>query len=814
MAGAAPHDLKANLRDHDDALGSGAPKDRLVAENFITTIIDRDLQEGRYREVVTRFPPEPNGYLHIGHAKSICLNFGLARDYGGLCTLRFDDTNPETEDPEFVDAILADVRWLGFDPAQVRFASDYFDRFYACAVQLVEDGLAYVDSVSEETMRELRGTITQPGRPSPYRGRSAEENLDLLERMKAGEFENGAHVLRAKIDLASPNFKLRDPVLYRIVNAPHYRTGDAWHIYPMYDFAHPLEDFIEGVSHSLCTLEFENNRAVYDWLIEALRGKVDFPAAPRPHQYEFARFNMTYTVLSKRKLIGLVREGRVEGWDDPRMPTLSGFRRRGVTPEAIRTFFTERIGVAKTNSRADIGLLEATVRDDLNYRAPRVMAVLEPLRVVLTNVPEGQTEHLTAPYWPHDVPKEGARALPFGRELYIERSDFQERPERGFRRLSPGAKVRLRYAYVIRCDEVVKDERGEVTELRCTYEPDAFGEAPSVGVKGVIHWVSAAEAVPAEFRLYDRLFNVPNPDESEGVYTDLLTPNSLEVKRGFVEPSVLKDPDDTRYQFERQGYFWRDPVVSRPGALVFNRTATLRSVTGASPAPSPPEGRLRAGADRDTWAKATPEETRRETPAARRSQNEAKGRTPKPHDPAADLSPEARGRFERYRGLGANREEAVALAKDEALGGFFEDAHRARPSAQLAGWVANEVGRLRKAQGAAQITPPALAQLVALVESGVLSVRLGKEVLAEMADTGQSAPQIVARRGLEQVSNADALTPVVAAVLAQHPDKVTAYRGGKVGLASFFVGQVMRETQGKANPQQVQALVKAALGDR
>jgi glutaminyl-tRNA synthetase len=789
MAGAAPHHLKAN-DNHGNATGKGAPQNRLVPANFITDIIDRDLAEGRYQEVVTRFPPEPNGYLHIGHAKSICLNFGLAHDYGGLCTLRFDDTNPETEDPEFVESILADVRWLGFEPAQVRFASDYFDRFYACAVQLVRDGLAYVDSVSEEVMRVLRGTTTQPGRPSPYRDRSVEENLDLLERMKAGEFENGAHVLRAKIDLAHPNFKLRDPVLYRIVNAPHYRTGDAWHIYPMYDFAHPLEDFIEGVTHSLCTLEFENNRAIYDWLLEALRGKVGFPEAPRPYQYEFARFNMTYTVLSKRKLIGLVRGGHVRGWDDPRMPTLSGFRRRGVTPEALRAFFTERIGVAKTNSRADIGLLEATIRDDLNNRAPRVMAVLDPLKVVVTNLPEGHTEALSVPYWPHDVPKEGARTVPFGRELYIERSDFQEHPECGFRRLSPGAKVRLRHAYVIRCDEVVKDESGAVTELRCTYEPDSFGKAPSEGVKGVIHWVAAAEAVPAEFRLYGRLFAVPNPEEGEKGYLDLLAPDSLVVKRGVVEPSVRDDPADTRYQFERQGYFWRDPVDSKPEALVFNRIIGLSAMPTASAS-----ARTRSH-HRAQSAK---------TPAAPQ---------PEPQDPAARLSGAARARFERLLTLGANREEAAALAKDAALGDFFEAAHRAQPSPQLASWVASEVARLLKEGAAANLTPSALAELVALVDDGTLSARLGKEVLAEMAATGQSAAQLVEQRGLEQVSSTAALRPIVAEVLAEHPDQIGAYRGGKVGLLGFFVGQVMRKTGGKANPQQAQALLKEALEGR
>ncbi|HEY3247883.1 MAG TPA: glutamine--tRNA ligase/YqeY domain fusion protein [bacterium] len=550
--------------------------ERLVSPNFITEAIDADLRAQRYPGVRTRFPPEPNGYLHIGHAKSICLNFGLAIDYAGACNLRFDDTNPETESLEYVNAIKDDIGWLGFRWAEERYASDYFERLYACAEQLISDGKAYVDSLSSDEISEYRGTIAQPGRPSPYRDRGVEENLDLFRRMRAGEFPDGAHVLRAKIDLASPNMKLRDPVLYRIVHAAHYHAGDGWRIYPLYDFAHPLSDATEGISHSICTLEFENNRAIYDWLIEQLRGKCGLPSSPRPYQYEFARLNLDYTVLSKRKLIRLVADGHVSGWDDPRMPTLSGLRRRGVTPEAIREF-CYRIGVAKTNSRVDPATFEAALRDDLNPRAPRVLAVLRPVRVVLTNYPAGEEEWIEASYWPRDVARTGSRRVPLSREIYIEQDDFMEDPPPGYHRLVPGGRVRLRHAYVIRCDEVIKDDRGEVRGLRCSYEPDTLGKKPSGSpVKGTIHWVSVGHALPADVRLYDRLFTAADPEAEDDDLAAGLNPRSLVVAAGFVEPSVREDAADTRYQFERLGYFWQDPQDSRPDRLVFNRIVTLR----------------------------------------------------------------------------------------------------------------------------------------------------------------------------------------------------------------------------------------------
>ncbi|AEB12361.1 glutamine--tRNA ligase/YqeY domain fusion protein [Marinithermus hydrothermalis] len=751
---------------------------RHVSPNFITEIIDEDLRQGRYKKIVTRFPPEPNGYLHIGHAKSICLNFGIALDYGGECNLRFDDTNPETENEEYVEAIKRDVEWLGFKWAKECYASDYFEKLYECAVELIKAGKAYVDSLSEEEMRAYRGTVDTPGRPSPYRDRSVEENLELFERMRRGEFPNGAHVLRAKIDLASPNMKLRDPVLYRIVHAPHYRTGDRWCIYPMYDFAHPLSDFIEGVTHSLCTLEFENNRAIYDWLVENLKGKCGLPQSPRPHQYEFARLNMDYTVLSKRKLIRLVEGGYVQGWDDPRMPTISGLRRRGVTPEAIRDF-ANRIGVAKANSRVDIRIFEAAIRDDLNHRAPRVLAVLRPLKVVITNYPEDQEEWLEAPYWPHDVPKEGTRKLPFSRELFIERDDFMEDPPKGFRRLTPGGRVRLRHAYVIRCDEVVKNARGEVVELRCTYDPDTLGKNPADGpVKGTIHWVSARHAIRAEMRLYDRLFTVPNPEEGGEDFTRHINPDSLVVVEGYVEPSVRHDPPDTRYQFERLGYFWQDPADSSPERLVFNRIVTLRDArTKPTPRPAKPQPKP---------APAPPKE-----------------------QPA--LTPEQQAALERFKRQGIGKAEALVLAREPKLAAYLEAAGRHASPAALASWVVHELGPAIRAD-AVRVTPEQLAELVRLLEEGTIHTRIAKSVLAEAQASGEAPAAIVEKKGLRQLADEAALEPVVDRVLAAYPDKVEAFRKGKTGLMGFFVGQVMRATEGRANPRVVQALVARKLG--
>jgi glutaminyl-tRNA synthetase len=561
--------------------------------HFLRDLITHDLCSGKHTRVVTRFPPEPNGYLHIGHAKSICLNFGLAVEFGGVCHLRFDDTNPTKEDVEYVDAIMEDVRWLGFDwGTKLFYASDYFERLYGYAVELIEKGKAYVDSLSADEIRAHRGTLTEPGKESPYRNRSTEESLALFARMRAGEFEDGTHVLRAKIDMASPNLTMRDPTLYRIRHVPHHRTGDAWCVYPLYDFTHCLSDAIEGITHSICTLEFANNRPLYDWVLDQL----DVPC--HPQQIEFARLNLTYTVMSKRKLLQLVEEGHVRGWDDPRMPTLSGLRRRGYPPEAIRDF-CERIGVAKRDGVVEVTMLEHSIREDLNRRAPRVMAVLRPLRVVLENYPEGGVEELDAVNNPED-PGAGSRKVPFSRVLYIERDDFREDPPPKFFRLAPGREVRLRYAYIIRCVGVVKNaQSGEIVELRCTYDRETRSGLPASArkVKATLHWVSADRAIDGEVRLYDRLFVREDPEGGKDAdFRAHLNPASLEVLTGCkLEPSLAGVAPGSRWQFERHGYFCVDP--GSPGAVpVFNRTVSLRDAWAKieqANAVVPPTARLR-----------------------------------------------------------------------------------------------------------------------------------------------------------------------------------------------------------------------------
>ena len=547
-----------------------APTDSTSSTDFIRASVEKDLRSNRFGgRVHTRFPPEPNGYLHIGHAKAFCINFGVAADYGGLCNLRFDDTNPTKEETEYVDSIQEDIRWLGFDWGdRLFYASGYFEQLYDFAVQLIKKGKAYVCDLSPDEIREYRGTLTEPGRNSPYRNRSVEENLDLFARMRAGEFEDASRVLRAKIDMASPNINMRDPVMYRILHATHHRTGDKWCIYPMYDFAHGFSDSIEGITHSLCSLEYENHRPLYDWFLDELD-------VYHPQQIEFARLNLSYTVMSKRKLLRLVAKEHVNGWDDPRMPTLAGMRRRGYPPQAIRTFL-DRIGVAKSNSIVDITLLEHFVRQDLNKRAPRVMGVLHPLKVVIDNYPEGLVEDMDCINNPEDASM-GTRKVPFSRELYIERADFREDPPRRFYRLSPGREVRLRYAYFITCVDVIKDEQtGEVIELHCTYDPATRGGDSPDGrkVRGTLHWVSAAHALQVKVRLYDRLFVKPDPDD--GDLESNLNPNSLQVLTGcLVEPSLANATPGSRFQFERQGYFCVDPDSSG-GKPIFNRTVSLR----------------------------------------------------------------------------------------------------------------------------------------------------------------------------------------------------------------------------------------------
>ncbi len=552
--------------------------------DFIRDIIDEDLKAGRHTKVITRFPPEPNGFLHIGHAKSICLNFGLALEYkdklpdsGTRCHLRFDDTDPAKEDTLFEDGIQDDVRWLGFNWDALYHASDYFEKMYEYAEHLIGQGKAYVCSLSDAEIKEYRGNVTTPGKESPYRGRSIEENLELFKGMRKGDFKEGAHVLRAKIDMANPNMKMRDPLLYRIRHTAHHMTGTTWCIYPLYDYAHSVSDAIEGITHSICTLEFENNRELYDWVVDNLKDYAKFPS--RPHQYEFARLNLNYTVMSKRRLLELVEGKHVSGWDDPRLPTIAGMRRRGYTPEAIRAFCAS-VGVAKANSTVDMAQLEFCIRDDLNQKAPRVMAVLKPLKVIIDNYPEDKVEELDASYWPHDVPKEGTRKVPFCREVYIEQDDFMLEPPKDYFRLAPGKEVRLRYGHCITCKEVVKDASGKVTEVHCTYDTEVKPGDNPVGrkIKGTIHWVSARHGVDAEIRLYDRLLTEEAPPAGkDSEFLQAINPNALQVLKGCkVEPSLASTPAGERFQFERQGYFIADQVDSKPGALVFNRIVTLK----------------------------------------------------------------------------------------------------------------------------------------------------------------------------------------------------------------------------------------------
>ncbi|WP_457636707.1 glutamine--tRNA ligase/YqeY domain fusion protein [Oceanithermus sp.] len=759
---------------------SRIPKDeeRLVPSNFITEIIDEDLRSGKYDQIVTRFPPEPNGFPHIGHAIASFIDCGIARDYRGRCHLRMDDTNPLTEEMRYVEAIKRDMAWLGWDWGEhFYYASDYYDRLYEMAEQLIKEGKAYVDSLSEEEIREYRGTVEKPGKPSPYRDRTVEENLDLFRRMAAGEFEEGAHVLRAKIDMSAANMKLRDPILYRILKAEHYRTGGRWKVYPMYDFAHPLSDYIEGITHSLCSSEFIDNRAVYDWLVENLAGKCGLPEWPRPKQIEFGRRSLEYTVVSKRKLVQLVERGLVDGWDDPRLPTLAGLRRRGVRPQAL-TAFARKVGISRTDRTVDIALLEWAIRDDLNPLAPRVMAVTEPLKLVLTNYPEGELDELEAPYFPPDVGKPGSRKVPFGRELWVERSDFALEPPRGWKRLAVGGHTRLRHAYVVRIDEAVTNDAGEVVELRGVYLPESLGKNPEgVKVKGAVHWVAAGPALAAEFRLYDRLFKIPFPDAGEGSFLDHYNPDSLRILRGYVEPSVAADDPDTRYQFERLGYFWRDPVLGRGEQLVFGRIISLK----------------------DTWKKA--EAKKREAGAATKTKPK-----PKREDKAAALDPEARETYERCLHLGVGEAEAVQIARSERLRTYLEDCSAHGPPALAAPWVVHVLGKAIRA-GEVRVTPAGLMELLAQMEKGEFDRRTVKQAL-ELAQEGSGEPLDLARKLAAEQIPAEELRRLIDEVLADNPDKVAELREGKTGLLGFFVGQVMRRSQGRANPEQVQGILK------
>ena len=776
-----------------------------TSTDFIRAKIDDDIRTGKYSNysdrVVTRFPPEPNGYLHIGHAKSICLNFGIANQYSGHCHLRFDDTNPSTEDMEYVESIQNDVRWLGFDWGQHRyFASDYFEKLYAFAQELIRRGKAYVDTSSDDEIRRLRGTISEPGVASPDRDRSVEENLNLFERMRNGEFEDGTHVLRAKIDLSATNTKMRDPLLYRIrKGAHHYRTGDTWCIYPFYDFAHCLSDAIEGITHSICTLEFENNRELYDWVLD----NAGVPR-PRPEQTEFARLNLSYTVMSKRRLLRLVQEKHVSGWDDPRMPTLSGMRRRGIRPSAIRAFCAE-IGVARTHNVIDLARFEHIVRDDLNLEVPRVLCVLRPLEVIIDNYPDGAGESFDAPYYPRDVPKQASRKLPFGKRIFIEREDFAEQPVKGWFRLSPGAEVRLRYAYLIRCTRVVKDDRGNVIRLHCTYDPDSRGGQATDGrkVKGTIHWVSAEDAVDVQVRLYDRLFVHENPDGAEGDFVDYLNPQSLTViAHAKLEPAAAQEAGFERFQFERQGYFAYDPD-SRPGALVFNRIVTLRD-TWAKKQTS----ESAAGSEAGSPAQAV------NTPARQQAlAGSVELTAPKGVEPRALTAEQARD-AQRLADHGVAPSDCDLLAQQPGLVEFFETAIEAgAAAASVAKWIVNELMRELKQRRVSELGFDGrdFGELVKLVDGATITATAGKEVLAAMVAGQGKALEIIEQRGLNRAVSQQQLVQIVDEVLTRNQDKVAQYRQGKEALMGFFVGAVMRATQGKVPAATVTRLLQDKL---
>jgi glutaminyl-tRNA synthetase len=744
------------------------------SKDFLRTIVEEDLKSGKYEKVITRFPPEPNGFPHIGHAKSIHINFGIAKDYNGHCNLRMDDTDPTKEETKYVEALKDAVKWLGFEwNGNVRYTSDYFPKLYEYAQQLIKMGKAYVDSLNEEQIKEYRGTVTSPGRRSEFANRSIEENLDLFERMRNGEFQNGEHILRAKIDMSAANMKMRDPLLYRIRHASHFRTGDEWCIYPMYDFAHCLSDYIEGVSHSICTLEFENNREIYDWLIDTLE-----LAPPRPYQHEFARLGMNYTVMSKRKLLELVNGGYVSGWDDPRMPTIAGYKRRGYTPQSIRNF-CEQIGIAKANSTVDVSQLEFCIRDDLNTKVPRVMCVLDPLKVTIENY-DGY-EEIEASYYPHDVPKEGSRKLPFSKEIYIERDDFMENPPSGYFRLTPEQPVRLKHAYIVTCCEVIKDANGNITEIKAIYHPESKSGSDTSGikVKSAIHWVSKKGAKKVEVRLYDRLFSNEMPEGIED-----LNPDSLHVnKNALIEPAVIDEKPNERFQFERQGYFYADPIDYTDEAPVFNKIVGLK----------------------DSWAKKSKKPETSPKPQEQKPQIDGE---------VAPMSEAELARFARFTNeLKLNNEIANTLARDEGLSAFYEAAIAVHNSpVGVANIVANEVARELKSLNEPKFSPTQIAQLVKLVDDGVISTKISKDVFEQMSKTGENPKQIVESKGLVQISDPSVIEPIINEIIAKNPDNVAKYKDGNTKLLGFFVGQTLKATGGKANPSIVNELVAKKLG--
>jgi len=748
-------------------------------KDFLRVKVDEDLKSGKYKEVITRFPPEPNGFPHIGHAKSICINFGIARDFDGHCNLRMDDTDPTKEDTKYVEALKDAVKWLGFEWGETEYyTSDYFPRIYDYAVELIKMGKAYVDSLKEEEIREYRGTVTQAGRRSKYANRSIEENLDLFERMKKGEFKDGEHILRAKIDMSASNMKMRDPLLYRIRHAHHYRAGDEWYVYPMYDFAHCLSDYIEGVTHSICTLEFENNREIYDWVLDTLK-----LTPPRPYQHEFARLGINYTVMSKRKLLELVEGKYVSGWDDPRMPTIAGYKRRGYTPESILNF-CDQIGIAKANSMVDVSQLEFCIRDDLNQKVPRVMCVINPLKVTIENY-EG-SEEIEASYYPHDVPKEGSRKIPFSKEIYIEREDFMENPSKDYNRLAPEQPVRLRHAYIITCKEIIKDEKGNITEIKAEYNPTSKSgqDKSGIKVKSAIHWVDAKEAKQIEVRLYDRLYKNETPEGLED-----LNPNSLSIiENALIEPAVITEKKDERFQFEREGYFYADPIDYSDEKPVFNKIVGLK----------------------DSWAKKTktPETTQKSAP-----KQEIKKAVV--HGEAEPLNEEQKALFDKYTTeLKLNSEVANILARDEQLSSFYEEAlSELNSPIAIANIVANDVAKELKEKQINELKFTALqiAQLIKMVDEETISSKIAKQVFEEMTKSVENPEKIVEDKGLVQISDPAIILPIIDEIIAKNPDNVAKFKAGNTKLLGFFVGQVLKTTGGKANPQVVNELVAQKL---
>ena len=745
------------------------------SKNFLQTIVEKDLQSGKNREIITRFPPEPNGFPHIGHAKSIFINFGIARDYNGHCNLRMDDTNPTKEDTRYVEALKDAVTWLGYEwEGNVRFTSDYFSQIHEYAIELIKMGKAYVDSVDEEEMRELRGTVTEAGKRSKYAERTIEENLNLFEKMRKGEFKDGEQVLRAEIDMSAANMKMRDPLLYRIRHAEHFRTGAQWCIYPMYDFAHCLSDYIEGVSHSICTLEFENNRDIYNWVLDTLKLN-----PPRPYQHEFARLGINYTVMSKRKLLELVEGGQVDGWDDPRLPTIAGLRRKGYTPESIVTF-CDQVGIAKANSMVDVAQLEFTIRNDLNPKVPRVMCVIDPLKVTLVNY-EGSGEELDSSYYPDDVPKEGSRKLPFSREIYIERDDFEENPPKGYFRLTPSQPVRLKHGYIIACKEIIKDVNGKIIEIKAEYYPtsQSGSDTSGVKVKSAIHWVSGDKAKKVEVRLYDRLYSSEMPEGIED-----LNPNSLKIiKDALIEPAVVIEKPDERFQFERQGYFYADPVDYTDEKPVYNKIVGLK----------------------DSWGKKTKSTTK---PQAREKKIQIDGEV-------VAMTPEQEKLFARYtEELKLNNEVANTLARDKDLSAFFEEALTVLFSpVNLANIITNEVAREIKqsSKDALKFTPKQIAELIKMVDDTTISNKIAKQVFEEMLRSGANPAEIVESKGLIQISDPVLIGGIIDEVIKKNPDNVEKFRAGNKKLLGFFVGQVLKSTGGKANPKIVNQLLSQKL---